>query len=129
MAPTAVQHQPILAREAFDAVQAKLAAQAAAQQCRTEALLAGKLYDHLGHPMTPSHAVKGGVRYRYYISRPAAAVNPCFDGSAWPLGGGQAISIDWSAELCWAARILARTGVRSASEHAPERAHLSRKDD
>jgi site-specific DNA recombinase len=42
------------------------------RRLRTEALLAGKLYDDLGRPMTPSHAVKGGVRYRYYISRRTA---------------------------------------------------------
>jgi DNA invertase Pin-like site-specific DNA recombinase len=33
-------------------------------------LLAGLLYDDAGAPMTPSHASKGGRRYRYYVSRP-----------------------------------------------------------
>jgi site-specific DNA recombinase len=69
------EHRPIVAREVFDAAQAKLTAQAAAvgyRRSRTEALLAGKLYDHLGRPMTTSHAVKAGVRYRYYISRRTA---------------------------------------------------------
>ena len=32
-------------------------------------LLAGLLYDAHGEPMTPSHAVKKGVRYRYYVSK------------------------------------------------------------
>lgn len=32
-------------------------------------LLAGLLYDACGEPMTPTHAVKNGRRYRYYISR------------------------------------------------------------
>jgi len=66
------EHAAIVDRDVFDAVQVKLAAQAAASGYRrspSDALLTGKLYDHLGRPMTPSHAVKGGVRYRYYISR------------------------------------------------------------
>jgi site-specific DNA recombinase len=32
--------------------------------------LAGILFDRDGNPMTPSHAVKGAARYRYYVSRP-----------------------------------------------------------
>jgi hypothetical protein len=33
-------------------------------------LLAGMLFDHDGNRMTPSYAIKKGVRYRYYVSRP-----------------------------------------------------------
>jgi site-specific DNA recombinase len=65
------EHPAIIAQDSFDAVQSKLAAQAAASGYRRSpsyALLTGKLFDHLGRPMTPSHAVKDGVRYRYYIS-------------------------------------------------------------
>ena len=79
------EHRPIVAREVFDAVQAKLAAQAAAlgyRRSRTEALLTGKLYDRLGRPKTPSYAVKGGVRYRYYIS--CRTAEPA-EGSAAPI--------------------------------------------
>ena len=66
------EHPAIIGKDVFDAVQAKLAAQAAASGYRrssSDAMLTGKLFDHLGRPMTPSHAVKAGVRYRYYISR------------------------------------------------------------
>jgi site-specific DNA recombinase len=69
------EHAPIIARHVFDAVQAKTSVQAAAysyQQLRSDALLTGKLFDQFGRPMTPSYAVKGGVRYRYYISRRTA---------------------------------------------------------
>jgi site-specific DNA recombinase len=31
--------------------------------------LAAKLFDERGEPLTPSHAVKGARRYRYYFSR------------------------------------------------------------
>ena len=33
-------------------------------------LLTGLVYDGQGHRMTPTHAVKNGRRYRYYVSRP-----------------------------------------------------------
>jgi site-specific DNA recombinase len=65
------EHPAIIAQDVFDAVQGNLAAQAAASGYRrspSDALLTGKLFDHLGRAMTPSHAVKAGVKYRYYIS-------------------------------------------------------------
>ncbi len=34
----------------------------------SKALLLGKLFDDRGNPMTPSYAIKKGVRYRYYVS-------------------------------------------------------------
>src|SRR5439155_15343938 len=37
---------------------------------RQPSLLAGMLFDGDGNRMTPTHAVKNGVRYRYYVSRP-----------------------------------------------------------
>jgi hypothetical protein len=37
---------------------------------RQPSLLTGMLFDANGNPMTPSHAVKQGTRYRYYVSRP-----------------------------------------------------------
>jgi len=65
------EHAPLLPKELFDSVQAHLASKAAAsgyRQNRSDALLTGKLFDDRGHRMTPSYAVKGGVRYRYYVS-------------------------------------------------------------
>ena len=35
----------------------------------SDALLAGKLFDDRGDRMSPSHATKGGRRYRYYVSQ------------------------------------------------------------
>jgi hypothetical protein len=34
----------------------------------SNALLKGKLFDDRVNPMTPSYAIKKGVRYRYYVS-------------------------------------------------------------
>jgi site-specific DNA recombinase len=45
-------------------------AQRTAGNCQnSDALLAGKLFDDCGNPMSPSHAAKGGRRYRYYVSQ------------------------------------------------------------
>src|SRR6478736_3550025 len=35
----------------------------------SDALLAGKLFDDRGNWMSPSHAAKGGRRWRYYVSQ------------------------------------------------------------
>src|SRR5262252_3147724 len=63
---------PIVDRALFEAVQAKLAAQARARRCRlrgSPALLSGRLFDTRGNRMSPTHANKGGARYRYYVSQ------------------------------------------------------------
>ena len=63
---------PIVDRALFAAVQAKLAAQARARRCRlrgSPALLSGRLFDNRGNRMSPTHANKGGARYRYYVSQ------------------------------------------------------------
>jgi DNA invertase Pin-like site-specific DNA recombinase len=65
------EHEPILDSALFAAVQGKLADQAVARRCRLRslpALLTGRLFDHRGNRMSPTHANKGGARYRYYIS-------------------------------------------------------------
>jgi len=65
-------HEPILERSLFEAVQAKLEANTVARRVRlrgSPALLAGRIFDEGGNRMTPSHATKHGVRYRYYVSQ------------------------------------------------------------
>ena len=67
------EHRPIIDEALWDAVQKKLEANGV-ERCATRAavhvpLLAGVLFDANGEPMTPTHAVKKGVRYRYYVSR------------------------------------------------------------
>jgi site-specific DNA recombinase len=61
----------IIDRELFDAVQAKLNEQVnnhKVSRTKSDAILMGRIYDDRGHRMTPSHARKGGIKYRYYIS-------------------------------------------------------------
>src|SRR5258708_38969222 len=68
------EHEPIIDEPLWEEVQAKLAAnaveRATGERVLSPSLLAGLLYDGQGHRMTPSHAVKKGMRYRYYVSQP-----------------------------------------------------------
>jgi hypothetical protein len=63
----------IIDRDLFEAVQARLAEQQNNHnrlRANSEAVLVGRIFDDAGHPMSPSHARKRGVRYRYYVSLP-----------------------------------------------------------
>jgi DNA invertase Pin-like site-specific DNA recombinase len=66
------EHRPIIDPPLWDAVQARLAGNAAERNSgarhRQPSLLTGLLFDGDGNRMTPSHAVKKGTRYRYYVS-------------------------------------------------------------
>jgi DNA invertase Pin-like site-specific DNA recombinase len=68
------EHTPIIDQLLWDAAQAQLADNTAERNSGTRtsqpSLLIGMLFDANGNPMTPSHAVKQGTRYRYYVSRP-----------------------------------------------------------
>jgi hypothetical protein len=73
------EHQPIVDPALFEAVQRRLAAQAVARRCRlrgSPALLSGYIFDERGNRMTPTHANKRGVRYRYYVSQPLLQKKP-----------------------------------------------------
>ncbi len=55
----------------FDAVQAKLNDQKnghTTTRMKSEALLVGRIFDDRGNRMSPSHAGKRGIKYRYYLS-------------------------------------------------------------
>jgi len=65
------EHEAILDRSLFEAVQVKLAASAKVRQLKLRAspsILAGRIFDDRGNRMTPTHTNKNGARYRYYIS-------------------------------------------------------------
>jgi DNA invertase Pin-like site-specific DNA recombinase len=65
-------HPPIVDRELFEAVQVRLADNTVERRARlrgSPSLLAGRLFDDRGNPMSPSHTRKDGVRYRYYVSQ------------------------------------------------------------
>jgi site-specific DNA recombinase len=63
--------RPKPARELFEAVQTQLAERKVRRKLarsKSSAILMGLIFDDRGHPMSPSHANKKGVRYRYYVS-------------------------------------------------------------
>ncbi len=65
------EHEPILDRDLFEAVQAQLAANAVARKVRlrgSASILTGRIFDDHGNRMSPTHSNKLGVRYRYYVS-------------------------------------------------------------
>jgi hypothetical protein len=67
------EHQPIVDRTIWEAVQAQLGENAVNRRSEKNAaslsLLTGLLRDENGITLKPSHASKSGRRYRYYISR------------------------------------------------------------
>jgi len=70
---------PLMERTLFDAVQQKLTDQwttRSSVRIASDHLLTGLLFDDAGHRMAPTHATKGGIRYRYYVSL------PCLHGEA-----------------------------------------------
>src|SRR6202049_4687724 len=67
-------HEPIISRELWERVQAKLCGHAVrdGEGRKTAAMrspLAGKLFDANGEPLYVQGAVKGQRRYRYYVSK------------------------------------------------------------
>jgi hypothetical protein len=67
------QHDAIIDRSTWEAVQSQLKANRAAERSKknvkTISPLAGLLYDETGDRLCPTHANKRGRRYRYYISQ------------------------------------------------------------
>ena len=66
-------HEAIIGRELWDRVQGKLGDNTQGKQraatVKSPSLLAGLVFDEGGEPLVASHACKGKVRYRYYVSR------------------------------------------------------------
>jgi site-specific DNA recombinase len=84
------EHEPILERSLFDAVQARLADNNVAKGLRLKgspSLLAGRIFDDRDNRMTPSHTVKNGVRYRYYVSQ-ASLQRRSFEAGSVPRVAG-----------------------------------------
>ncbi len=68
------EHEPIVSEELWCRVQTTMAERTQGHSRRLNAkdpsLLAGLLVDGEGRAMSPSHTLKGKVRYRYYCTRP-----------------------------------------------------------
>ena len=72
------EHQPIIDPDAWQRVQDQLKHGTVERKHGTRAiepsLLSGLMFDHEGRSLYPSHAVKAGKRYRYYVTHPAKLV-------------------------------------------------------
>ncbi len=67
------QHQAIIDRETWDAVQHRLTKNApkrrSDENVKGSCLLTGLIHDDAGDPLSPTYAIKKGRRYRYYVSK------------------------------------------------------------
>src|SRR5918994_7042820 len=66
------QHPALVEKALWDKVQAALAGnrveRTTGAYAKQPSLLAGLVFDVAGERLTPTHAVKKGTRYRYYVS-------------------------------------------------------------
>jgi DNA invertase Pin-like site-specific DNA recombinase len=83
------QHDGIIEQAVWDRVQQQLMGNAAKPErpnrSTESSLLLGKLFDETGTPLTPSHAVKEGRRYRYYVSHHFTSGNAKGNKDGWRL--------------------------------------------
>src|SRR5260370_26884940 len=70
--------------------------------------LAGKLFEESGEGLTPSHAVKGNRRYRYYVSRRLLDGTASQSGSGWRI---PAAEIERTVATAVAATLNDRTAI------------------
>jgi site-specific DNA recombinase len=82
------QHEAIIDRDLWEAVQTTLKGQTHPRSRTSNlaggSLLGGVLFDETGDRLTPSHAIKDGKRYRYYISQRLMQARKR-DASGWRL--------------------------------------------
>jgi DNA invertase Pin-like site-specific DNA recombinase len=83
------QHLALIDDESWSTVRNQLAANTSADRRKAKAaepsLLAGLLVDARGERLTPSHAVKKGRRYRYYVSAALITAGAKDDTPSWRL--------------------------------------------
>jgi site-specific DNA recombinase len=121
------------ARALFEAVQDKLDQQrtnyAKARQ-KSQSLLTGRIFDACGNRMTPSQAVKNGVRYRYYIS--SVLIQGQADKAATlnrvPAAEIEALIVGALRKLAGEANKVEAQGSRSPSDQDLISTHIERVD-
>src|SRR6516162_8832417 len=113
------QHPALIDTETWAAVQNQLATKARRHRSKVDAaepsLLAGMLTDGHGSRFTPSHAIRSGRRYRYYVSPTPITETGADPAQSWRLPAqeveGAVIRILVEA-LSSPARLLERFGTR-----------------
>jgi site-specific DNA recombinase len=93
------EHKPIVDATLWDKVQAILAANridlATGLDAQHPSLLAGLVFDESGQRLTPTHTVKKGTRYRYYVSKPlvTGAAKDISQGRRVPAGNLESLVV------------------------------------
>jgi site-specific DNA recombinase len=81
------QHEQIVERSVWEKAQELLLAHTVRKETKpgesSPSPLIGKLFDETGEGLTPSHAVKGNRRYRYYVSRSLLKGTARVPGQGW----------------------------------------------
>src|SRR5271166_354125 len=94
------QHEAIVEPELWQTVQDKLAAnrreRSLAMGAEAPSLLSGLIFDSDGNRLTPTHAVKKGKRYRYYVSTALVSGGCSEHVKGWriPAGDIEALVLD-----------------------------------
>ncbi|QZP09127.1 recombinase family protein [Caenibius sp. WL] len=110
------EHEAIVDRELFDAVQARLAERTNprnpqyARRCIS--LLAGMIQDEQGRPMSPTHTLKQGKRYSYYASHKG-------DGSSEPAFRLPAVNLDDAVKTELRSLLIDLPRIRELGHHLP----------
>jgi DNA invertase Pin-like site-specific DNA recombinase len=110
------QHEAILDRAVWDAVQERHrdgTPERTRLAAPTESPLMGKLFDEAGHRLTPTHAAKGGRRYRYYVSRALVTGTAEQAPGAWRVPAAQ---IETLIASLAAAALFERSAIATALE-------------
>ncbi|MEO6947225.1 MAG: recombinase family protein [Nitrobacter sp.] len=111
---------PILDRGLFDAVQARLEQQRThhtATRQASDSLLIGLIFDDQGQRMTPTYAIKNGVRYRYYVS---SSLNQGSKAKAGTLNRIPAVEIEALVVAAVRKRFGIETTVHTGSKSIPK---------
>jgi DNA invertase Pin-like site-specific DNA recombinase len=118
-------HAAIVGNDLFDAVQSVLSENLNRRDLRkgrSEALLLGLLFDDRGNRMSPSHAVKKGVRYRYYVSSPVAQGRKEDAGSVYRVSAN---GIQQAVREALRARVNISGEARASSDRKRKASELS----
>ena len=106
------QHPPMVARSLWEKAQELLQLHTVRTPGKPNGSLIspllGKLFDETGERLTPSHAVKGNRRYRYYVSRSLLKSGAGHNANGWRI---PALEIEQKLAVALAAMLDDRTAI------------------
>ena len=122
------QHEAIVDADLWQSVQAKLASKRRERSLtggvESPSLLSGLIFDSGGNRMSPTHAVKKGKRYRYYVSAPliTGSRGEHLNGRRIPAGDIEGLVLDRLRELFASDRevgdVIAPLGLAASMQRA-----------